>query len=910
MKTKSSTSKVTPGFEGFSAEKSEIDLSNTARETNNRGKSKTAFMSKINRPQYNKDTLPREAYEGLELATTTLSEVRQPVVNSHRAVAALKLVEPILYSSNDLIGIQDEVGIHIAENKGFWPEGSHTPIQIEEYSLAAALIQHATGQYEDKKSGVEESETTTHNVQQNLKIVLEKLDELPVSETPRIAKIISFIAELLPSAHIDPHIISKNEDDIWGKKLLLHNNKTSIRLKQHDVLLIKDNGRYQAVIAASDAIADAVQNDSVEMQSQLYLRSQHQHARDVLKNIAHATNRLVDNPIKSSFSKKELVLSAEDRLAAQLLKLNIEKIDNSAPQDINFISGVLRHATGIYRRENLSEVGTRFVLTDEELHSAEAYFVLSELMIEDKNKNKLSIKLSPLGNPKDSRTQFVIRKINEIYNINLHVTICEPTKDGSLPILDREMPNDSKRISVLMLREGNCFNPVRMISSPANKLLQPEIRQSRKSSWGKAKALLADFRSPARRRARKLSDAQLISKTASPLVLTTLDAALRKELKKRTATTDTLHGQKTLAECIKTKLKIYKFINSSDFSGESLNELELRLSQHRRHTSNGGLYTDEGLAALRLALYKKKITEAQDEDNIKLKQSSLAPITGIGDIETFRAKFLRIRDAVSNLKTTAGVDETNPICQWGENGTAISIDRELNLFYFRLQTGFDRNSEVMIADAVMGSASISMLLDDYKNSMLPNTATYSVLNSIETRLREAIDSIQAIAMDHLKSVDIKFSEPGLMELYLEQGFTQTDSSLLVGLNMRITKNTLLRGNILRTLRQCAHILELEDESNLTYETIRRSVDSHQRVENNGILKKSREVEMVHEELENLKNMMNFHETECTKINVLMDLKSAKTGIWQAEKSDAVGKAIREKKLADSLAARDTLFEGA
>jgi hypothetical protein len=203
MKIKSSTSKVTPGFEGFSAEKSETDLPNTTPEPNNRGKSKKAFMSRNSVRICDPNRPPLEACEPLgklqataaEARQPVVKEVRQPVVKSHRAVTALKLVEPILYTSNDLIGLQNDIGIHIAENEGLWPAGQRTDIQDEEYSLAAALIQHATGQYKDEKYSAQESETTTRTVQQNLEIVLKKLGESPSSPTPRVDTIIRSIAE-------------------------------------------------------------------------------------------------------------------------------------------------------------------------------------------------------------------------------------------------------------------------------------------------------------------------------------------------------------------------------------------------------------------------------------------------------------------------------------------------------------------------------------------------------------------------------------------------------------------------------------------------------------------------------------------------------------------------------------------
>ena len=126
------------------------------------------------------------------------------------------------------------------------------------------------------------------------------------------------------------------------------------------------------------------------------------------------------------------------------MSANIERIANDAPQDISFITGLLRHATGICNKQDLPASTQQLVTADEPLHALEARILLNKV----NETGTAEDRARPIGSfENDLRISKVIELINQRHGVELNLQLLEIRESGlNNAGIYSEMPGASKQL--------------------------------------------------------------------------------------------------------------------------------------------------------------------------------------------------------------------------------------------------------------------------------------------------------------------------------------------------------------------------------------------------------------------------------------------------------------------------------
>lgn len=220
-------------------------------------------------------------------------------------------------------------------------------------------------------------------------------------------------------------------------------------------------------------------------------------------------------------------VKAEDRIQSAFTSKNIELKANSSPESINFIVGLLQHATGVYEKNDLSPLMQHTVKGNtEDLHRAHAEYLLYQLKKLPPNNAPNAIPIdwnTPIGTPvviapgpvyqQDPRVKQLLNLIGERFKTKMKVMVfhASPTQLRLRAPMRVEADHDAgeKMVDAALYYQDGKFLPLTKASLTTNPELSPEKRMARKDTLGLLSATMADLFRHQRRQARKLSDLAL-----------------------------------------------------------------------------------------------------------------------------------------------------------------------------------------------------------------------------------------------------------------------------------------------------------------------------------------------------------------------------------------------------------------
>ena len=469
--------------------------------------------------------------------------------------------------------------------------------QKQGMTFAHSVIQHAVGCYGSLDDA---SEKFKQEVAQKIDELIKEFEPVPgKSEIPKAETILEMVNKAFPHARLSVRVIDGDNGKDNLKRIIDTNLEHSVMSHSNEVLLFYKNNRFEAIVADSNKLSVS---PTPESRSAV--------PPDYSENIARAAYAGTEIQsflnLKKSRKREQPNFSAEFRkektqepvLNDALKPLNIERIANDVPGEISLVTGLLRLATGMHEKSGLPlHMGS---ITDaESLHALEAREILQQLDAYP-NPNKHG---GPAGLPQnDPRVSQIIDVINQRYDVKLNVMLVEADEaglhktamysaesggnkltsksappaaeaDDNTPKLDHDDPSAT---TIVLLRNGNTFEPLRRSAVKTNPLLQPALRNAQKSFYGKVKAKTADVISLGRRnKVRKMSDDQLElrSKTHGAAI----QQAMQNELGKRQNADRIDIGIQTLNERRKLRFRHVPLENNR-YAKKSAEELIAKLN--------------------------------------------------------------------------------------------------------------------------------------------------------------------------------------------------------------------------------------------------------------------------------------------------------------------------------------------
>ena len=475
-------------------------------------------------------------------------------------------------------------------------------------SFAHSLIQHAVGCYGSLEDS---SEQFKHEVAQ-------KIDQLIKKFTPVAGEPTFFLAEdilrdinlAFPHARLSVRVIDGDTGKNNWPPIKDQDLSGSAMRDPNEVLLFYKDERFEAIVADSKktSISPAPESRSGVPAEYYENISRAAAAGTQIKSLLNLKNLKKPEERKPGAEIRE-VKTEESVLNNALTPLNIERIASDAPDEISLVTGLLRLATGMHEKRDFP-AHIHGITDAEPLHALEAREILQQLDAYPNAKKYSKPAELPENDPRVSK---IIEVINQRYAINLNVMLVEADDDGlhktamysaesggNTLKLDHEDPSAT---TIVLLRNGNSFEPLRRSAIKTNPFLQPAFRNAHKSFYGNVKAKTADVISLGRRnKVRKMSDDELALPSHSHG--TGMKRAMENELKKRWNADRVDVGIQTWNERRKSWFRHIPLENN-EYAKKSVEKLAAKL----KPSPGKAKLSPKKERLAKLALYQKRVAE-------------------------------------------------------------------------------------------------------------------------------------------------------------------------------------------------------------------------------------------------------------------------------------------------------------
>ena len=430
----------------------------------------------------------------------------------------------------------------------------------EAMSFAISMIQHATGYYGPMSGAAHTMQPK--QVEKMNGLINNLAEQIRSGAVDSNGTILIAINNAFPNAKLSARVLNGNTDDFTRGHRSVANNGAGSCQGTKDVQLLWEDGRFKAIVA-DQSIVDLQRGDEAAGPAQPRYRENCERASLAASELQKIlTTKIAGNRVDHGqpASDTNPALTDPAVINRALMPLNIERVANNTNPEISLIAGLLRHATGVYEKDDLPVAGRLFVTEDEPLHALEARIILAKINA-DSTDEDLGVPIGAISC--DKRIQMVIEQIAQRHSVKLNVMLVESRSNGlhqtGLFSARRDengaQLNDSSATSTTyaLLHNGSSFEPLRKSVVKLHPKLHLIERWKRKSLYGRSKAMIENAYSPFRRAAHRMSDDELIAHTT--VFAAThgrfRSRAYQKELNKRQNTDRFDHGTQTLTERFK-----------------------------------------------------------------------------------------------------------------------------------------------------------------------------------------------------------------------------------------------------------------------------------------------------------------------------------------------------------------------
>ncbi len=556
------------------------------------------------------------------------------------------------------------------------------PGQNEWMSFAQAMIQHATGYYGPFKG-------PEAKLQPALSEKIDKLITL-IDNSVRDGSmrdnqpILAEINKAFPRANLAVTVLNGDSGTGAASCRPIMNDNASKGFVQNNVLILWKGNRFEAVIA-DHAVMEKRSSVATREQKTPFFDAHFIRAEKAAVELTEllTTDEAKERPDHEQTASLDNPLETDEAsLNMRFMSANIERIANDAPQDISFITGLLRHATGICNKQDLPASTQQLVTADEPLHALEARILLNTV----NETGTAEDRARPIGSfENDLRISKVIELINQRHGVELNLQLLEIRESGlNNAGIYSEMPGASKQLdqpsdtatTFAMLRNGTSFEPLRKSAIRTNPALQPMERRLRKSLFGKSITVADNMFSWNRNAAKRMSDDELFAQNAilSGSHSKRFAKAVSNELNKRQDIDRFDKGTQTLAERIKCGFRQPSHAENP-YAERSAADLSRILRDNRARP----LLIRSEKRLIKMA-FKQKMIEMNSPVDMESTRATLKPLANDRDIGLINIGFKDLirtvdAEAVAENWATDRVDTwTSGSLPWGDESNLSALE--------------------------------------------------------------------------------------------------------------------------------------------------------------------------------------------------------------------------------------------